>query len=1336
MKFILSLFVLLISSSSNAQVLRSGGDYVPNQIIVKLKDSYSLQNAVLNQNKTGVSNLFDNFLVKNSIKNMSRVFSENGSMVKETRKMNLTLKFENTLVLTFKNELADVFKSIEELKKMPEVEYAEPNYYFSVDHTLREPSLAEINETKAAANKVAAANTYAVAPNDPLFSQQQNIQLANVQKAWEVTKGDSVVIGVLDTGVDWEHPDLQGNIWINYTEMDGRPGVDDDNNGYIDDIRGWDWINNDNNPTDDNSHGTHVAGIIAARGDNGIGITGVNWHGKIMCLKVMQSTGRGDAVTIARGVEYAAAMGAKVMNLSLGGYYESLALKASLEKAYAKSFIVAAAGNDGKLIGPCTTCGPLYPASYSFIMGVQDAVTYSNLDQDGAFISKYPDQLNYDIFSPGTSILSCVPKGGYKSYTGTSMSTPTVSGVVSLYKSLKVQLDNECLFGHLINTSATYVDCNELFTKKAKPNLNVVRYEIIDTCKSCDNDGRPDAGEEINLKIYLKNFWGEAEKVSLFLQYDDLADTSLVKIVEDSSYVGDIACNASSFTISRNKIIISEKAFDDADYKISVLLKDNLGNNWKKELVLTFQNAQEIGGIITQDLTLFPGKNYIVNDNVIVSDCVFKILPGSKLTFEKFKALKTLGFGKVIAIGTKDSIITFTSKSVWYGMNLFNSESIFDYCIIENMTSSINGGGFIAGGSFKHTLFRYNDIPESSLGISSTFNFVNIIENSMFSGNNLKFYGGNLNIINNKLIPYYENYGTNGGPTFGDLNNLGGNEFNIFNNYRFDLVVFNGSQIISLNQGIYLGTDDSLKLERIIFDFFDNPTATPVLKSGSRKIPCSSCPGVVWKLEIDDKLFNSYGSQPFDIIEPGIHKIKIYFNRAMDTTIVPEVTFGQKYPFNQIQFQDRGIWSIDSTAYTLARDFTIKDPKGIVTFRISSAKDDMGMEIPDEKTRFSINLQSTGSKSLNFGVQSLCGKIGLDWENLRTPGSDIIGYNLYRRKNLGNNTYSNFSLLNKELILDNNFVDYKVNLDTTYQYVYTAVRAGMNNETDSSFIVAGMPLASKLADANGDSAVNVLDVVAGVNYILQKDPAPFVFKQTDINNDGNINVLDIIGIIDRILNPRVGFVESSSKYDYNTLIDEGEVYLYKLGDTLFARSNTLISGIQSEGAIPQKWIGDASTWERLQTGASNKGWMVYGFGKSIDVNRDKPIALVKNNVDPAKWLFSSSSGRPIKVTFLGNAPNSIQSFSENVQVSSVYPNPSNGKFRIAFKFNTDVSGFNAQLYDKSGKLVQQKNLGSRTPGMFIEEFDIHNVSGGAYSIKFFWNDAEGKREMFKQLIKQ
>lgn len=223
------------------------------------------------------------------------------------------------------------------------------------------------------------------------------------------TTGDAnSVIGILDTGVDWQHPDLAANIWENIQEIPDN-GQDDDGNGLIDDIRGWDYINNDNNPTDDNSHGTHVADIVAAVGNNGIGIAGANWNAKIMPIKVFQSSGKGDAATIAKGITYAANKGATVINMSFGSGAVSLTMKNALASAYATAVLVASAGNDGMPIGPCAGCGPIYPGAFSFVLGVEAnkqvpaacgsgeapiiRACFSNSDQDGPVFSQYADLL-------------------------------------------------------------------------------------------------------------------------------------------------------------------------------------------------------------------------------------------------------------------------------------------------------------------------------------------------------------------------------------------------------------------------------------------------------------------------------------------------------------------------------------------------------------------------------------------------------------------------------------------------------------------------------------------------------------------------------------------------------------------------------------------------------------------------------------------------------------------------------------------------------------------------------------------------------------------------------
>lgn len=732
-KGILVACAILLVGIVQAQKLKKDSDYVPNQVLVKFKDDVKLNPNLFKSNVTGIAEV-DNFLRSFTIKKLDNIFSpippnmESG-LIKSNSIGNLVDENDRRnhfIQLQFEQDSINVLGLIKQLEAVPSIEFAEPNYYFSIDATIGEnkqpielknqksifkekelvsKSLPESNLWKTS-NTKQLDYFNAVSPNDPLFSQQANISGSNIQKAWEVTTGDSVVVAVLDTGVDWLHPDLKDNIWINWQEFYGRAGVDDDGNGLIDDVRGWDWINNDNNPTDDHSHGTHVAGIIAAKGNNGIGITGVNWNAKIMPLKIMQSTGRGDAATIAKAVDYAALMGAKILNLSLGGYFESLTMKSSLEKAYASSLIVAAAGNNSTCIGPgiCPdrfTSAPLYPGAYSFILGVQDRYPYSNYDQDGPFKSSYVSLLNYDTYAPGRDILSTIPGGNYVNLTGTSMSTPTIAGIASLYMSYKKNYDKELLFSQFIqqlSDDGGFADAYKMLTVIPPPDLRVVKYEIVDTSINSNKNGKPDAGENINLRIYLKNFSAKADSVSLKLSYEKFADTSLVKFIQDSTFIGAVSPNAVTYSLSALNIKISDKVFHDAEYKVNLTINDGKGNTWNDQIVLTFQNAITFGGIITEDITLYPNKYYFVTENVLLDGSKLTIKPGTVLNFSQNKNIRATNNGLIIAIGKKDSLITFTSNSNsgWSGLllnrkiaieNLLESNYLKNIDTIQNSTS-------------------------------------------------------------------------------------------------------------------------------------------------------------------------------------------------------------------------------------------------------------------------------------------------------------------------------------------------------------------------------------------------------------------------------------------------------------------------------------------------------------------------------------------------------------------------------------------------------------------------------------------------------------------------
>ncbi len=270
-------------------------------------------------------------------------------------------------------------------------------------------------------------------PNDPSYGTLWGLSNNGVQggllsadidadKAWDYGTSTSVIIAVIDTGVDYRHQDLAANTWSNTDEISGN-GIDDDRNGYVDDTRGWDFANNDNDPMDDNGHGTHVSGTIGAVGNNGIGVTGVAWSALIMPLKFLDKSGSGALSDAIEAIHYARVNGAKIINASWGGGGFSAALQSSITQfKNAGGVFVAAAGNESS--DNATT--PAYPANYAGVISVGASTRSDAL----ASFSNYGT--NVSIVAPGQSILSTLPGNQYGSLSGTSMATPHVAGSIAL----------------------------------------------------------------------------------------------------------------------------------------------------------------------------------------------------------------------------------------------------------------------------------------------------------------------------------------------------------------------------------------------------------------------------------------------------------------------------------------------------------------------------------------------------------------------------------------------------------------------------------------------------------------------------------------------------------------------------------------------------------------------------------------------------------------------------------------------------------------------------------------------------------------------------------------
>jgi subtilisin family serine protease len=258
----------------------------------------------------------------------------------------------------------------------------------------------------------------------------EDIQAEN---AWKITQGSSqIIVAVIDSGVQIDHPDLAENIFVNTLEQNGKPGIDDDGNGYIDDIHGWDFFNNDNDPEDDRAHGTHVAGLIGAR-HNEIGIAGVMSQVRILPLKfIAQNGGRtSDAV---KAMDYAVKMGAKIINCSWGGGEFTQALKDAIMAAAQRGVYVVAAAGNSKADNDKTE---MYPANYE----VPNLVSVGATNGTGklAAFSNFGAK-KVHILAPGAMLVSTIPGGKWDWKSGSSMSAPLVSGALGLLLTLRPDL--------------------------------------------------------------------------------------------------------------------------------------------------------------------------------------------------------------------------------------------------------------------------------------------------------------------------------------------------------------------------------------------------------------------------------------------------------------------------------------------------------------------------------------------------------------------------------------------------------------------------------------------------------------------------------------------------------------------------------------------------------------------------------------------------------------------------------------------------------------------------------------------------------------------------------
>lgn len=525
-------------------------------------------------------------------------------------------------------------------------------------------------------------DTTTVAATDEEINAETHFPCMDVTGVWKdcfdpakkEAPGKGTVVAVIDTGVDYTHKDLADNIWVNKGEIPGN-GIDDDGNGYVDDVHGVDFVDGDSDPMDEHGHGTHVAGIIAMTPGNGGGV-GVAYGAKIMCVRAGQANGSFASSDIAKAIKYAADNGADVINMSFGGTGRSYLVESALQDAFPSCVLVAAAGNDGLPTNDAKQAGYLftediYPAGYKYVIGVMATDNNKSLAYFSNWDFKEGSGCEYEMAAPGVGIYSTLPGNRYACWSGTSMATPNVAAAAAILRSKytdKSKYSSRYIMGQLCSatTSRAYgfrsypeLNIRDSLTRQAHPNLTldeVYTLDYQDVSSANNGDGIAQPGETIDMGVAVWNRWGAATDVTV--KVDAISDGGVankyVEFINDEVKLSDVGTFASvnnGFTYTDEKLTgisnpirfkIKEGTPNDIQitFNISITAKNGLderdGNLYSSSAsyTLTVQNGVALSGIINEDMTLTNDKLWIVENNVLIPEGVtVTVEPGTRIQF-------------------------------------------------------------------------------------------------------------------------------------------------------------------------------------------------------------------------------------------------------------------------------------------------------------------------------------------------------------------------------------------------------------------------------------------------------------------------------------------------------------------------------------------------------------------------------------------------------------------------------------------------------------------------------------------------------------------------------
>jgi thermitase len=423
-------------------------------------------------------------------------FSKSKSLDIELKET-ISLSYGKLFLVRYENSI-----KMDSVKKMlesnDEVISANPNFIYSIVNPIKEIDF----------NSIINPPQNLSTPNDPRFgelwglnntgsndsgSSRNGVEGADIgaMEVWDLTRGSREVrVAVIDTGVDYRHPDLAANMWVNEAEQNGEEGVDDDNNGFVDDIHGYDFANNDGDPLDGHGHGTHCSGTIGAVHNNETGVAGVMNDVTIVAVKFLSDGGSGTTANAIKAIDYATTLDVDIMSNSWGGGGFSEDLKNAIVRASEKGIIfTAAAGNSAS----DNDSRPHYPSNYD-VENIVSVAAHGSDDTLASF-SCY-GSTTVHIAAPGQRILSTVKNGGYSSYSGTSMATPHVSGALGLLVAHEGRIPHAEMRERLMQTSEPI----RAYRRKTISGGRLNAYNLVTDTRPDRNEPDPSLWETVTLE--------------------------------------------------------------------------------------------------------------------------------------------------------------------------------------------------------------------------------------------------------------------------------------------------------------------------------------------------------------------------------------------------------------------------------------------------------------------------------------------------------------------------------------------------------------------------------------------------------------------------------------------------------------------------------------------------------------------------------------------------------------------------------------------------------------------------------------------------------------------